>query len=462
MSRCTLRCGGLHEYTTLDSALKCNGTEMLERLELENVGPAPKMALELAPRMNLITGDNGLGKSFLLDVAWWALTRKWPRDLNPRLTSGYPARPTDIGRLAKLRFTLTTDAGNSGSYLSQYSAFDEAWPGQWGRPWSPGLVIYAHADGGFSVWDPARNYWKTRAGIDVQERLPGYVFSPGEVWSGLVASIGGKSTRVCKGLLDDWSSWIREKGENAHRMAQVVGMLTVSGKPWEVGPLLRLSVDDAQDIPSIKTDYSDSVAIVHASSAARRIAGLAYMLVWSWAEHVRAAEQLRTRTARQVILLFDEVEAHLHPRWQRTIVPALLKVVASLTHSNTSVQLIAATHSPLVLASVEPHFDENRDRLFHLDIRDGRVRLDVVRWAAQGDALNWLVSEVFGLRQGRSVEAERAIEAAQAYMLGNAGHNPEGLRERDEIDEELRRLLAGHDPFWPRWVVWAERQDSEA
>ena len=51
---------------------------MLERLELENVGPAPEMMLNLAPRMNLITGDNGLGKSFLLDVAWWALTRKWP------------------------------------------------------------------------------------------------------------------------------------------------------------------------------------------------------------------------------------------------------------------------------------------------------------------------------------------------------------------------------------------------
>ena len=30
------------------------------------------------------------------NVAWWALTRRWPRDLNPRLTSGYAARPTDV------------------------------------------------------------------------------------------------------------------------------------------------------------------------------------------------------------------------------------------------------------------------------------------------------------------------------------------------------------------------------
>ena len=284
------------------------------------------------------------------------------------------------------------------------------------------------------------------------------MFSPQEVWTGLTVEIDGRATRVCKGLLDDWSSWIREKGKNASRMTEVVGALAVRNEPWEVGPILRLSVDDAQDIPSIRTDYSDAVPIVHASSAVRRIAGLAYMLVWSWSEHLRAAEQLDLKVAGQVILLFDEIEAHLHPQWQRIIVPAILKVMEHLTDSDTSVQLIAATHSPLVLASVEPHFDEECDRLFHLDLRGGQVQLDIVPWAAQGDALNWLVSDVFGLRQARSVEAEHAIDAAQAYMRGDTANCPENLREPDEIDKEIRRVLAGHDPFWPRWVVWTERQ----
>ena len=56
---------------------------MLHQLELCNVGPAPLLNLELGPRLNLITGDNGLGKSFLLDAAWFALTRRWPQQLNP-------------------------------------------------------------------------------------------------------------------------------------------------------------------------------------------------------------------------------------------------------------------------------------------------------------------------------------------------------------------------------------------
>lgn len=433
---------------------------MLERLELENVGPATQMELDLQARLNLITGDNGLGKSFLLDVAWWALTRRWPRELNPRLSSGYMARPTDIKKAAKLRFALTTDAGTSTSFESTYSVLDQTWTGQRGRPWSPGLVVYAHADGGFCVWDPARNYWRRKGDIDVQDRLPGYAFSPEEVWSGLVVPIEGRQTKVCKGVLDDWSSWIRENGENARRMANVVGALTVQGEPWEVGPILRLSVDDAQDIPSIRTEYSDAVPIVHASSAVRRIASLAYMLVWSWSEHVRAAEQLGVPVAKQVILLFDEIDAHLHPRWQRVIVPATLGVVDHLTDGTAGVQLIAATHSPLVPASVEPHFDEGRDRLFHLDIHDGQVKLDEVQWAPQGDVINWLVSDVFGLRQGRSVEAECAIDAAQALMLGDASQNPEHLRQTDQIHLELERALPGHDPFWPRWVVWTERQSG--
>ncbi len=418
------------------------------------------MAMDLQPRINLIVGDNGLGKSFLLDIAWWALTRKWPRDLNPRLTSGYPARPTDRTAPATLRLALTTDAGNSKAFESIYSAKDESWTGQPGRPWSPGLVIHAHADGGFSVWDPARNYWKTRGSVDVQDRLPGYAFAPQDVWDGLNVPIEGRPTTVCKGLLDDWSIWIRENGDHARLMTEVVGALSVGGQPCETGPLLRLSVDDAQDIPSIKTDYADAVPIVHASSAIRRITGLAYMLVWAWSEHVRAAAQINVTVAGQVILLFDEIEAHLHPRWQRTIVPALLKVMDHLACAKTDVQIVAATHSPLVLASVEPHFDEDRDRLFHLDLHSGQVQLDPIPWSLQGDAMSWLVSDAFGLRQARSIEAERAIDAAQAYMRGEAEQNPEGLRDKDRIHAELCRVVPGQDPFWPRWIVEVHHNEN--
>ena len=58
---------------------------MLHSLHLQNVGPAPAFDLNLKPRLNLLTGDNGLGKTFLLNVAWFGLTRCCPQELNPGL-----------------------------------------------------------------------------------------------------------------------------------------------------------------------------------------------------------------------------------------------------------------------------------------------------------------------------------------------------------------------------------------
>ncbi len=134
---------------------------MLEYLHLANVGPAPEMEISFAPRLNLITGDNGLGKSFLLDMAWYALTRRWPHDLNPKLSSGYRARPKNPKTPATIAYRADAKS-KTVSYEVNYSPRDEAWMGKPGRPPNQGLIIYAHADGGFSVWDPARNYWKKK------------------------------------------------------------------------------------------------------------------------------------------------------------------------------------------------------------------------------------------------------------------------------------------------------------
>jgi hypothetical protein len=204
-----------------------------------------------------------------------------------------------------------------------------------------------------------------------------------------------------------------------------------------------------------------TVPLVYASAGMRRIASLAYLLVWTWQEHQRASELLQQEPTREITFLVDEIEAHLHPRWQRVILPALLKVMQSMMKTESAkVQILVATHAPLLLASIEPIFDEERDRVFTFDLEGSRISLRRVIWAKQGDAVGWLVSDVFGLKQARSREAERAIEAAEAFMRSDLRALPADLSSWEEIDRELKRVLPGHDPFWPRWIVKTEARGA--
>ena len=54
---------------------------MIKTLELNNVGPSEHLEIEFGDRLTVFTGDNGLGKSFVLDVAWWMLTKEWAGEM---------------------------------------------------------------------------------------------------------------------------------------------------------------------------------------------------------------------------------------------------------------------------------------------------------------------------------------------------------------------------------------------
>jgi hypothetical protein len=413
---------------------------MLERIHLKNVGPAAEMKMDLAPRLNLVTGDNGLGKSFLLDVAWWVLTRTWAREMVVPMP----------GAKAEIAYEYTKRTRGSYSFASTYEPARERWTVKPSRPPIPGLILYAQVDGGFSVWDPARNYWTE----DALDRPNAFHFSPAEVWGG---------NAHCNGLLEDWALWQAGKEPVFETLKHVLDALSASpNERLQPGTPRKLTVSDPKRYPTLRMPYGQDVSVTHASAGMRRVIALAYLLTWAWQEHVESAGLRGEKPTREIVFLVDEIEAHLHPEWQRRVVPALLNVMKVLTGKHDAkVQLVAATHSPLVLASVEPLFDVDADKLFVLEMKNRVVSLNEEPWAKQGDVINWLVSDTFGLRQARSVEAERAIEAAEALMRGEA-KLPTGLTSKEAIHAELRRLLPGHDPFWPRWLVESGALAGEA
>lgn len=419
---------------------------MLGVLRLTEVGPAPALSATLGRRLNVFTGDNGLGKTFFLDTACFALCGAWPGP------AGWP-RPGAGGR-ASIAWTAAKEQGGE-PHLATWLPRLQTWSR--GVAAAEGLVLYARVDGGFTVWDPLRNGEGTAMPSAEGVSPDAWRFDREQVWEG--ASYHERP--ILNGLVRDWVSWQRQRGEtdNFELLCAALKTLSPHREPLIPGRPTRMGINDAREIPTLEMPYG-TVPVTLASAGIRRILALAYLLVWTWTEHREAARLVGEEPTRRMVLLLDEAEAHLHPQWQRRVVPALLHVIDSFA-GGLDVQVLLTTHSPLVLASLEPHFDAERDTLHRFVLDDeGRVSLREEPWVKRGDVLDWLVSELFGLEQARSVEAEQAIEVAEAWMRGVRQGLPSHLSDKASIHARLLEVLPDQDAFWPRWVVSQARRGA--
>lgn len=432
----------------------------LSVLTIEGVGAAKKLHLELADRINLFTGDNGLGKSFILDCAWYALTGYW---------SSLPAYPREDAERyePKISFQIEIQTEKSHKGYTTYDWEQQEWSleEKTSNHSSPCLLIYARVDGAFAVWDPARDALPKSATAHIKSQQP-LIFTKEDIWNGLKSQKGGKVTFLSNGLIADWILWQnspeKEPFETLKRVLKRlsppeletgdIGLLE-PGKPTRISR-------DSRWMPTIKHAYGE-IPLVYASAGVQRIVALAYLIVWAWEEHKTQSKLIRQPPQRKMVILIDEIEAHLHPQWQRKILTALLEVQKDLA-SSLSIQLLIATHSPLLMSSVEPLFDRQKDKIFHLDLHkpdnDGaEVVLQEPEFVIYGTVDSWLRSEIFELSQPRSIEAEKAINDAKKLQLTESVPKAEVIA----ISERLMKYLSAHDPFWPRWTFFAAEQGVE-
>ena len=119
---------------------------ILRYLESRGVGPIANLVFHPAERLNVITGDNGLGKTFLLDLAWWALTGDWAERQATPFDVQSPKPPVIEYSVAQ--------RGDSRPVTAEYSYPASSWETQESRPTLSGLVVYVRLDGSFAIWDP--------------------------------------------------------------------------------------------------------------------------------------------------------------------------------------------------------------------------------------------------------------------------------------------------------------------
>ena len=406
---------------------------MLEYLKSENTGPFSTAELTFAERLNVITGGNGLGKSFLLDVIWWALTDTWPCRLNGNLNRGFAARPGK-GKSATISFSLNDFFAKSACSAS----FDDktrAWTGLGERVQEAGIVVYAMEDGSFAVFHGIGRL----ADSNPREKPQAYVFTQRDI-------LDGPGNAPCDGLVRDLVRWQEKNREAFAAFKELMRRLSPEGRE----PLVPcdLAADRfGHALPTISMGYGEPVPFCLASPAMRRILSFACLLVWSIEEYKR---QCRGEQSPAVTILYDYVDAHMHPAWQRSLVPSMVFALQELAGHT---QYFFTTLSPIVLGSLEDIFavgNNARDAWFDIDLIERSVRIDRCDFMKQGCFGNWLTSEAFDLPTDFSLSKEKLFEE-----LGNRVRDP-GLTRNEALELEQRMLatLSEVDPLWIRWRMF--------
>ena len=139
------------------------------------------------------------------------------------------------------------------------------------------------------------------------------------------------------------------------------------------------------------------------------------------------------------IFIIDELEQHLHPRWQR-------KIIKILSDQFPKVQFICSTHTPICALGLID-LVESESRLFKVahekdysEVNEFDLREEFKGY--RSDQI--LTSRIFDLTDTRSAYIEGRLEKyAKIYLKEEDKRDSEEKRRLREIEEELKDL-----PMW--------------
>ncbi len=129
--------------------------------------------------------------------------------------------------------------------------------------------------------------------------------------------------------------------------------------------------------------------------------GFKATFVWLFDMTIRIVENLGNIYNRKEIsgiVLIDEIDLHIHPRWQRTILPTLCTLFPKI-------QFIVTTHSDLVAQSVQANFIKK----LYLNEKDSSVDVANVKFG-KGSSSSFIYDNVFDIKETYDVETESELK----------------------------------------------------
>lgn len=146
--------------------------------------------------------------------------------------------------------------------------------------------------------------------------------------------------------------------------------------------------------------------------------------------------------AQPIILFLDEVDIHLHPKWQRRILPAIQKLLPNA-------QIFVSTHSPFVVGSVEDAYVYRLPEPHRNECRDASIAENIEAIDSKaGKSYQLILSDVFGIDEEFDVETEEQLAEfksliRQHLLTEQYGEDIKGLAKRlSDKGEELSEIVS--------------------
>ena len=330
-------------------------TMPITKLRVAEVGPFDEITLEFDDQVNVFTGPNNSGKSTLL----WVLGELLVYPL------GIPAKVLRSDECQwNLNISSPTGVDTIGGTL----------------PILPSKLVHTYEEIGYTCYVPAQRHGTNfrssgptlRQDIDkaVNEELEQLMQDQPDVFRELsleeirqdlrnhvvgemhpelarrrkliLAGSSLVSDVAVKQKIVDLDYAAHRRGKPAiktaiFQVASIVSEIT-EGFPIE---FMGVAEDAGGLYPQFRTPDGDLPLDVLSQGTQSIIQFLARLL-FGYAEYYDFPSDLEDKPG---ILIIDEVDAHLHPTWQRRVIPAL-------TNNFPNLQIFCSTHSPLMLAGL--------------------------------------------------------------------------------------------------------------
>jgi predicted ATP-binding protein involved in virulence len=133
---------------------------------------------------------------------------------------------------------------------------------------------------------------------------------------------------------------------------------------------------------------------------------------------------------RNIILFLDEIEVHLHPSWQRKILPVIQKLFKNA-------QIFLTTHSPFIVNSVDGAW------IHELALNKNRTSTIIETFQSKtSDSIDYVLKKAFGINEEFGLKTQDLLDSF--YQLRDAILENDTSKEKDLL-EKSKKLLELND-----------------